>query len=101
MAISISYTDATCQDGCGAETAKGRRFKQGHDARLKSQLFKAIRSGDGALKVNGKATTAEAVLKANGWPQPAPKKAKPKRPASKTAKRTAAKRTTRKAKSAA
>jgi len=47
-----------CECGCGAVARAGRRFLQGHDAKLKSRLRKAAKDGDSA---------AIKELKARGW----------------------------------
>lgn len=76
--LTIRFAEGQCEEGCGEETAKGRRFKQGHDARLRSKLYGAARS-DSPVVVNGNKTTAAAAIEAHGWPQPAerkPRKAK-------------------------
>lgn len=46
----------TCECGCGATVS--RRFKPGHDAKLKSMLLKEARSGN---------ESAKRRLKALGW----------------------------------
>ena len=51
-----------CECGCGAVVKPGKRFKQGHDAKLKSILLKAIASG------NAKdAAKAKGFLESLGW----------------------------------
>jgi hypothetical protein len=39
-----------CACGCGAEVRPGREFRPGHDAKLKAQLVRAMRTGDAARK---------------------------------------------------
>jgi hypothetical protein len=39
-----------CACGCGAEVRPGREFRSGHDAKLKAQLVRALRTGDAARK---------------------------------------------------
>ena len=100
MAVEITVPEGTCQDGCGQAVNKGRRFRQGHDARLRGILGRAYRGGEEvAFVMNGtrKASSAEAALKQHGFPIPPARKASTRKPAAKkaTAKRTA-KRTTRK-----
>ena len=94
MALAIKFGEGQCQEGCGGEVAKGRRFLQGHDARLKGQLYAAIRAGE-TVTVNGKSTDPAAVVKSQGWPAPvakAPRKARAKKSTAKA--KPAAKRTT-------
>jgi hypothetical protein len=98
--LAIAFEDGQCLEGCGEATAKGRKFKQGHDARLRGMLGRASLAGI-PVTVNGKSTTADAQLKAHGFPIPAPRK--PRKAAAKkstakksTAKKSTAKRTTRK-----
>jgi hypothetical protein len=74
--LQIVFAENTCQEGCGEPVGKGRRFKQGHDARLKSVLYKAIRDEETALEYNGERTAPAALITKLGWPQPAPKKAR-------------------------
>ena len=72
-AIEIVVPDGTCGDGCGEPVAKGRRFRQGHDAKLKSVLLRAHRAGDPIRVVaDGQRTTstAKALLEERGWPSP-------------------------------
>lgn len=80
--IVIAAKDGTCGDGCGQETNKGRRFKQGHDARLRSILVKAFHTGT-PVAVNGTTHSAEALLKEHGFPIPSAKVAKAPKPATK------------------
>jgi hypothetical protein len=100
--IAIKYNDGQCQEGCGKQTAKGRRFVQGHDARLRSVLYGAVRE-DKSLTVNGKSVKPSDHITSYGWPQPAERKPR-KRAAAKstakksTAKKSAAKKETSKAK---
>jgi hypothetical protein len=95
--VTIKAPEGTCGCGCGAETAKGRSYKQGHDARLRSILGKAYKAGDD-VSYNGKVTSAEVALKAHGFPIPPAAKPRAKRTASKktAAKKTAAKKTSAK-----
>lgn len=53
---------ATCECGCGAATNPGRRFRIGHDAKLKSVLINTALGADKA-----KAKGAEARILALGW----------------------------------
>jgi hypothetical protein len=53
---------ATCECGCGAATNPGRRFRIGHDAKLKSVLINTALGADKA-----KAKGAEARIRALGW----------------------------------
>jgi hypothetical protein len=39
-----------CACGCGAEVRSGREFRPGHDAKLKAQLVRAVRTGEAARK---------------------------------------------------
>lgn len=39
-----------CACGCGAEVRPGREFRSGHDAKLKAQLVRAMRTGEAARK---------------------------------------------------
>lgn len=39
-----------CACGCGAEVRPGREFRSGHDAKLKAQLVRAMRTGDAARR---------------------------------------------------
>jgi hypothetical protein len=83
--LTIQFNEGQCQEGCGEATAKGRRFLQGHDARLKSKLYAAVRA-DESVKVNGKTVKPSDVITGYGWPQPAPKRARKAKPkADKTA----------------
>ena len=95
--VTIKAPEGTCGCGCGAETAKGRSYKQGHDARLRSILGKAYKAGDD-VSYNGKVTSAEVALKAHGFPIPPAAKPRAKRTASKktAAKKTAAKKSSAK-----
>lgn len=88
--VQIEVAEGTCGDGCGAPV-KGK-YKQGHDARLRSVLGQAHRAGL-KVSVNGKTQTAEAILRSHGMPIPVAKpKAEPKpKPAAKsTAKKSTA-----------
>jgi hypothetical protein len=79
--IELVVADGTCGDGCGAEVAKGRSFRQGHDAKLKGILGRAHKAGQSvAITSDGTRTSssAEAVLVARGWPVPAVPAQKPK-----------------------
>ena len=83
--LTIQFEEGQCQEGCGEAVAKGRRFLQGHDARLKSKLYAAVRA-DESVKVNGKSVSPASVITGYGWPQPAPKRARKAKPkAEKTA----------------
>jgi hypothetical protein len=96
MATTIKVPEGTCADGCGQEVSKGRRFRQGHDARLRGILGKAYKAGE-TVSYNGKSSTAEAALKQHGFPIPPPAKPRKPRKTKTTAKRkTAAKGTARK-----
>ena len=83
--IAIKFAEGQCQEGCGKQTAKGRRFVQGHDARLKSVLYDAVRS-DKSLTVNGKAVKPSEHISSYGWPQPAERKPRKRAAAKSTAK---------------
>lgn len=76
--LTIKNSETTCLEGCGEEVNKGRKFKQGHDARLRSVLYKAQRAGED-VSVNGKKMTADAAIALFDFPAPAVKKAKPKK----------------------
>lgn len=76
--VTIKNSETTCLEGCGEDVAKGRKFKQGHDARLRSVLYKAKRAGED-VSINGKKMTADAAIKHFGFPEPAEKKARPKK----------------------
>jgi Protein of unknown function (DUF429) len=39
-----------CACGCGAEVRAGREFRSGHDAKLKAQLVRAMRTGEAARR---------------------------------------------------
>jgi hypothetical protein len=81
--IELVVEDGRCGDGCGAETAKGRSYKQGHDAKLKSILGRAHKAGQSvAIVSNGTRTTstAEVLLLARGWPVPAIPESKAPKP---------------------
>jgi len=93
--VSIKVAEGTCGDGCGAEVSKGRRFRQGHDARLRGILGKAYKAGD-TVNFNGKTSTAEAALKEHGFPIPPATKPRKPRTAKPTTKKTTAKRTAKK-----
>jgi hypothetical protein len=70
-AVEIMVAEGTC--GCGCGEPVNRTFKQGHDARLRSILARAHRAGDPVrIVADGKrtTTTAQAHLKARGWPVP-------------------------------
>lgn len=43
--VEIVVAEGTCGDGCGEPVAKGRSFKQGHDAKLRSILGRAHKAG--------------------------------------------------------
>lgn len=73
--LTIKNSETTCLEGCGQEVNKGRKFKQGHDARLRSVLYKAFRA-DEQVSVNGKTMTAAAAIKHFDFPEPAPKRAR-------------------------
>lgn len=94
--IAIKFGDGQCQEGCGKQTAKGRRFVQGHDARLKSVLYTAVRE-DKSLTVNGKNVKPSDHIDSYGWGQPAERKPR-KRTAKSGAKKSTAKKNTSKAK---
>lgn len=76
----LTVEDGTCGDGCGQTVNKGRSFKQGHDAKLRSILVKALKAGE--LEVTfvtgGIATTQgiDQVLAEHSWAIPEPKAAK-------------------------
>lgn len=94
--VVLDVPEGTCGDGCG-QPVKGK-YKQGHDARLRSVLGQAHRAGL-KVKVNGKVSTAAALLESHGMPVPVVKpkaEPKPKAEAKPAAKRTTAKRTTAK-----
>lgn len=93
--LVLTVREGQCLCGCGADVAKGRRFRQGHDARLRGMLGRAHTAGV-PVTVNGKRHTAASQLKAHNFPMPPapkPKAAKPKATAkaktTKTTKRTA------------
>lgn len=60
----MAKTAQDCHCGCGSQT-KGGRFLPGHDARLKSQLFSAVRDGSAAER-----RKAEKKLAEFNWPVP-------------------------------
>jgi hypothetical protein len=79
--VVIEIPEGTCGDGCGQEVAKGRRYRQGHDAKLRGKLANAARQGQQvAIVRNGTRTTKAAAdwLTGHGWPVPPPKEAKHK-----------------------
>lgn len=79
--IELVVAEGTCGDGCGQEVAKGRSFKQGHDAKLKGILGRAHKAGQSVAIVSDGARTsssAEALLVSRGWPIPVVPKAAPK-----------------------
>jgi hypothetical protein len=76
--VVIKFTETTCNEGCGEEVNKGRRFKQGHDARLRSVLYKAQRAGD-QVNVNGKKMSADEAIAQFEFPPPAEKKPRAKK----------------------
>jgi hypothetical protein len=80
--IQLVVAEGTCGDGCGEPVANGRPFRQGHDAKLKSSLGRAHKAGQQvAITSDGTRTSssAEALLRARGWPVPAaPREPKPK-----------------------
>lgn len=75
--LTIKNSETTCLEGCGEEVNKGRKFKQGHDARLRSVLYKAQRAGED-VSVNGKKMSADAAIELFEFPAPAPKKPRKK-----------------------
>jgi hypothetical protein len=76
--LVIDRAAGTCLCGCGEQTAPKRRYRQGHDARLRGLLGRAHTAGAPVL-VNGKRRTARALLVAGGFPMPpAPKARKAK-----------------------
>jgi hypothetical protein len=58
----LSGKSMKCECGCGEIVNPGKRFKQGHDAKLKSILLKAAK---GSAKND--AAKAKRSLKALGW----------------------------------
>jgi len=65
-----------CLCGCGhTPTRKKSRFMPGHDAQLKAALYRTIRDADAPV---ADIEAAKLTLDNFGWPQPAPKKVKPK-----------------------
>ena len=67
---------AECLCGCGGTPKRKRsKFLPGHDAQLKAQLYRTIRSDESTDEAK-----AEAVAKLDefDWPQPAPKRSKAK-----------------------
>jgi hypothetical protein len=72
-AIEIVVKSGTCGCGCGEPVAKGRSFRQGHDAGLKGVLGRAHKDATPVrIVTNGdrRTTTANAQLAARGWPVP-------------------------------
>lgn len=61
--VILVTPEGKCLDGCGAEIGKGKRFVQGHDARLKGILIRAHLAGAPVTTWNGKTNvkTASAV----------------------------------------
>jgi hypothetical protein len=97
--LTIKVAEGTCGDGCGQPVAKGRTFKQGHDAKLRGILGRAYKAGQ-TVAYNGKTSSAEAALKQHGFPiPPAPKPRKPRAKAAgkRTTRKGTTKRSTRKA----
>jgi hypothetical protein len=71
--LVIKTGDGLCGCGCGAELAKGRRYRQGHDAKLRGKLAAAARAGqEVAVGTNGSRVTKPAAdwLREHGWPVP-------------------------------
>ena len=65
-----------CLCGCGSTpTRKRSRFMPGHDAQLKAALYRTIRDESAPV---ADVEAAKLRLDEFSWPQPAPKKAKPK-----------------------
>lgn len=77
--LTIKFDETTCREGCGQTVSKGKSFKQGHDARLRSNLYKASRA-DEQVTVNGKKLTASAAIKQFGFPEPAVRKPRVRKP---------------------
>lgn len=64
-----------CLCGCGGVPKRKRsKFLPGHDAQLKAELYRTIRSNDASDEAKEQ---AKAKLDEFDWPQPAPKKVKP------------------------
>lgn len=73
-----------CLCGCGqAPTRKKSRFMPGHDATLKSRLYKTVRAGRDNAEANDEvkdeADKAAAEIEKFGWPQPAAARPKAER----------------------
>lgn len=88
MTVTLNIKEGTCHCGCnGTPKGKKSKFIQGHDARLKSRLISAHRSGEKVL-YNGTEKTAKQVARSYGFgamitDAPAKPKAKPKQPKAK------------------
>jgi len=59
---TIVVESKACECGCRALTRKGSRFLPGHDAKLKSRLRKALKTGNANAKAH-----AQKELKSRGW----------------------------------
>lgn len=64
--LTLTITPGKCNCGCGATTNKGRSFRQGHDATLKSLLI-AVGVRGGAVSGDGGAKYTDAVSFANHY----------------------------------
>jgi hypothetical protein len=80
--LVLTVREGQCACGCGADVAKGRKYRQGHDARLRGMLGRAFLAGV-PVTLNGKRGTAAAQLKAHGFPEPPKPKAKAAKPKAK------------------
>lgn len=85
--LVIDVAEGQCLCGCGADISKGRRFRQGHDARLRGMLGRAF-TAKVPVTVNGKRSTAASQLKAHSFPEPPAPKAKAEKKAEPKAKST-------------
>lgn len=85
--LTIVAGDGLCGCGCGEATKGKSKYRQGHDARLRSLLYEAHRDGKSVvIEKEGEASktvTAMSQIKKHGFPEPAAKKA-PKPKAEKT-----------------
>ncbi len=86
-AIVINAAEGLCGCGCGCgeRVASGRRFRQGHDARLRGKLAQAARDGNPVAIQDGESKTTKPAaewLRLHNWPIPEPKAPKAKATAS-------------------
>jgi len=60
--LHLVIEEGQCQCGCELQSNKGKRFRQGHDAKLKGKLIRAYLAGYDVLRTQGGITVGDSAL---------------------------------------